>query len=152
MADIVHRVGIKAPIGKVYAALSTIEGLSGWWTKDTVGQSVVGKLVVFRFQNPKGETIGEMGMEVAALEPGKKVAWKCKSGPKEWIGTDLTFHLSEADGLTIVLFAHRHWPEAEEFMSHCSTKWAIFLMSLKELAETGKGKPSPVDVKIDNWN
>jgi hypothetical protein len=37
-------------------------------------------------------------------------------------------------------------------MHHCSTKWAIFLMSLKSLVEIGKGAPSPDDVKIDNWN
>ena len=37
-------------------------------------------------------------------------------------------------------------------MHHCSTKWAIFLMSLKALVETGKGQPNPADVKIDNWN
>jgi hypothetical protein len=37
-------------------------------------------------------------------------------------------------------------------MHHCSTKWAIFLMSLKAFVETGKGAPSPDDVKIDSWN
>ena len=37
-------------------------------------------------------------------------------------------------------------------MHHCNTKWAMFLMSLKSLVETGKGLPSPHDVKIDNWN
>jgi hypothetical protein len=31
-------------------------------------------------------------------------------------------------------------------------KWAVFLLSLREYVETGKGKPSPYDVKIDNWN
>jgi hypothetical protein len=37
-------------------------------------------------------------------------------------------------------------------MHHCSTKWAVFLMSLKALVETGNGTPAPGDVKIDNWN
>jgi hypothetical protein len=37
-------------------------------------------------------------------------------------------------------------------MHHCTTKWAIFMMSLKTLCESGKGSPSPNDVKIDNWN
>jgi len=32
MADITHRVGMKAPVSKVYAALSTVEGVAGWWT------------------------------------------------------------------------------------------------------------------------
>ena len=37
MADIIHRVGIKAPISKVYEAVSTVEGVAGWWTKQTTG-------------------------------------------------------------------------------------------------------------------
>jgi len=31
-------------------------------------------------------------------------------------------------------------------------KWATFLLSLREYVETGTGKPSPHDLKIDNWN
>jgi hypothetical protein len=31
-------------------------------------------------------------------------------------------------------------------------KWAVFLLSLRDYIETGKGKPSPHDLKIDNWN
>jgi hypothetical protein len=31
-------------------------------------------------------------------------------------------------------------------------KWAVFLLSLRALTETGKGSPSPQDTKIDNWN
>lgn len=37
-------------------------------------------------------------------------------------------------------------------MSHCSTKWATFLMSLKALDETGSGAPDPRDVKISDWH
>jgi hypothetical protein len=37
-------------------------------------------------------------------------------------------------------------------MVSCSTKWALFLMSLKSLVETGKGAPSPGDVPISNWH
>jgi hypothetical protein len=35
-------------------------------------------------------------------------------------------------------------------MHACSTKWAIFLMSLKALGETGKGTPWPLEPKIGN--
>lgn len=31
-------------------------------------------------------------------------------------------------------------------------KWAIFMLSLKQFIENGEGKPSPYDIKIDNWN
>jgi hypothetical protein len=52
----------------------------------------------------------------------------------------------------MLVFAHRGWREQVPFMHHCSTKWAIFLMSLKSLVETGTGAPDPVDVKISSWN
>lgn len=73
-------------------------------------------------------------------------------GPEERGGTDITFQLSEQDGQTIVLFGHINWREAVEATAHCSMKWATFLLSLREYVETGKGKPSPHDLKIDNWN
>jgi len=91
-------------------------------------------------------------MKVVALDSNKKVQWKCLEGPPDWIGTDFTFDLSEADGQTILLFGHCNWKEATESLAHCSMKWAIFLLSLKDLVLTGKGKPSPHDIKIDNWN
>ena len=37
-------------------------------------------------------------------------------------------------------------------MAHCSTKWATFLLSLRDLAETGQGRPAPHDLRIGNWH
>jgi hypothetical protein len=36
-------------------------------------------------------------------------------------------------------------------MHHCSTKWGVFLISLKLLLETGKGAAHPNDIKLDSW-
>lgn len=152
MVDIIHRVGIKAPASKVYEALSTVEGISGWWTQQTSGTSQIGKTIVVRFLSPEGKEIGSMNMEVKALEPGRKVHWTFTAGPDEWVGTNATFDLHQEGDYTIVIFGHRNWRQAVEFTAHCSMKWAIFMLSLKELVETGKGKPSPHDTKIDNWN
>ena len=93
-----------------------------------------------------------MDFEVVRLDADREVAWRCKAGPDEWIGTEVTFSLAQAGDYTIVLFGHRKWKEAVEFTAHCSMKWAIFMMSLKELVETGKGRPAPDDIKIDDWN
>lgn len=152
MAEIIHRVGIKAGPDKVFWALATIEGLARWWTENTKGVSEVGKTIEFQFHDPNGKIIGGFIMEVLKQEPFKKVQWKCVKGPEEWIGTEITFDLRQENDFTIMSFGHRKWKEAGEFTAHCSTKWAVFLMSLKELIETGKGKPAPGDVKIDNWN
>jgi uncharacterized protein YndB with AHSA1/START domain len=152
MIDIIHRVGIKAPLSKVYAALSTIEGIAGWWTTATTGISEPGETIGFEFLTPDGERIGAMAMQVTALDPAGLVHWRCTAGPEEWIGTDVIFKLEQQDDFTIVRFGHRNWREAVEFTEHCSMKWAVFLLSLKDLVETGKGRPSPNDLKIDNWN
>ena len=152
MADIIHRVGIKASPADVYAALATVEGVAGWWTKETTGVSKPGGTIDVRFLTPQGKEIGGMSMEVLALEPGRKVHWRFRKGPAEWIGTDATFDITRDGDYTIVLFGHRGWREPVEFMAHCSMKWATFMLSLRELVESGRGKPSPDDVKIDNWN
>ncbi|HET9141546.1 SRPBCC domain-containing protein [Actinophytocola sp.] len=147
MVDILHSVGIKSPAAPVYAALTSVEGLSGWWTTDTRGDGdALGGEIQFRF-GPGG-----FDMKVLDLDPGKHVRWEVIGGPDEWIGTHVDWNLNQDDGYTRVLFKHEGWKEPVEFMHHCSTKWAVYLMSLKSLIETGKGAPDPHDVKIDNWN
>jgi uncharacterized protein YndB with AHSA1/START domain len=147
MVDILHRIGVeKASPEKVYAALTTIDGLAGWWTEQTAGDPGVGGTLEFRFAP------GGFDMEVIGLEPAQRVHWQVTDGPPEWLGTQVTFDLSQVDGYTIVLFAHEGWAEPGEFMHHCSTKWASYLLSLKALMETGTGAPAPHDVLISDWH
>lgn len=152
MADIIHRIGIRKSRKEVFHALSTIQGLAGWWTEETEGEEEVGGKIEFTFRTDTGEVKGKMVMQVEKLDADVLVGWRCVDGPPEWIGTELTFDISEQDGQSIVLFGHRKWKEANDFMAHCSMKWAVFLLSLREYVETRKGRPSPKDVKIDNWN
>ncbi len=90
-------------------------------------------------------------MKVLELDPAKRVLWQVVDGPEEWIGTKISWELKQEDDYAIVLFKHQGWKEPVDFMHHCSTKWAVFLMSLKSLLETGKGAPWPNDIKIDKW-
>ena len=150
--DIVHRIGIKAPASKVYAALATLDGLAGWWTEGTSGASTVAGRIDFRFQDSAGADIGGFGLDVVELRPDQSVRWRVANGPDEWVGTDIEFELSREDEHTIVMFGHRQWREQAAFMAHCSTKWATFLLSLRDLVETGQGKPAPHDLKISNWH
>lgn len=151
MVDILHRIGIKAGIGQVFKAIGTKDGLAAWWTDSVSGDDSLGGSMEFKFLSPQGNLIGRMVMKVEKLEPAA-ILWRCLEGPPEWVGTSISFNLSEQDGQTIILFGHRGWREAVEGTYHCSTKWAIFLLSLRDLVETGVGKPSPRDIKIDNWN
>lgn len=152
MVDIIHRIGIQSPAPRVYEALTSLDGLAHWWTEEVTGNGEVGGRITFAFRADGGEVKGSMVMEVKELAAPRGVRWRCVEGPEEWLGTDISFELSPQDGQTILLFGHRNWREAVEFTSHCSMKWATFLLSLRDYVETGKGRPAPHDLKIDNWN
>jgi len=152
MVDILHRVGIKASSEDVYKALATRDGLAGWWTTNTGGDSKLGGVIKFRFSTADGREIGGFDTKVLELRPAERVLWEVIDGPAEWIGTKVSFELKQDGDYSIVLFKHVGWKEPVEFMHHCSTKWATFLISLKSLVETGKGAPSPDDLQISNWH
>ena len=147
MPDILHKVDIKTNPNDTYKALTTLEGLAGWWTRTTQGDPNAGGTIRFRF----GE-VGGFDMKVLELEPARRVLWQVVDGPEEWIGTKVSFELRPDGDFTVVLFKHLGWKEPVEFMHHCSTKWATFLVSLKAFVETGKGAPSPGDLQISNWH
>ncbi len=147
MVDILHQVGVKSSsVDDAFAALTTREGLSGWWAENTQGDTKVGGVLQFRFD------AGAIDMKVVELQPAKSVVWQVVDGPAEWMGTTVRWDLREEGEWTKILFRHQGWQEPVEFMHHCSTKWAVFMLSLKSLLETGNGAPEPRDVKIDNWN
>ncbi|WP_343652333.1 SRPBCC domain-containing protein [Stenotrophomonas sp.] len=151
MVEIAHRVGIKAPVAQVYQALATPQGVAAWWTEETAGDQHPGGTLHLRF-TAHGEERGVMQMKLRELQPDTLVLWEVLAGPPEWIGTHIRFALRQEGEYSIVLFTHEGWSERVEFTHHCSTKWAMFLMSLKSLLETGSGQPSPRDIKIDDWN
>ena len=68
MVDIIHRIGIKAPANEVYKALSTVEGVAGWWTSETTGESRVGGAMTVRFIDHGSDAEkGRMEFDVTAL-------------------------------------------------------------------------------------
>ncbi|MBL7497099.1 SRPBCC domain-containing protein [Frankia sp. CNm7] len=146
MADILHRVGITAPREEVFRALTTREGLADWWTRDTRGDGAPGGVLEFRF------VPGGFDMKVLEAQPAERVLWEVIDAPAEWVDTRISWDLRTEGDYTIIMFAHRGWREPVEFMHHCTTKWATYLMSLKSLLETGKGAPAPDDVMISDWH
>jgi uncharacterized protein YndB with AHSA1/START domain len=143
--DIIHRIGIEAPPDRVYRALATRSGLINWWTWHVTGEPAPGTIIQFRFADNGPR------MKVLELSPGSRVTWQCVDGPRDWIGTEISFELAHGDRETIVRFSHTGWRESGEFMAHCNCKWAYFLMSLKAWVEDGRGTPYPEDRKISSW-
>ncbi len=139
MPDILHRVGIAAPPERVLEALTTLDGLRAWWVAEAAGDPDAGGIVDFGFCK----------MRVIELDADQLVRWHCLEGPDDWVSTEVSFALEWKDGQTFVMFRHADWSEAGEHFAHCSTKWATFMLSLRDHAEDREGRPSPRDLKIE---
>ncbi|MDJ0345396.1 hypothetical protein QMK19_21400 [Streptomyces sp. H10-C2] len=78
MADIRHRVGISTPQARVHDALTTLDGLSGWWSRDVSGKPEPGGILEFRFGSP------DRGFDMEVVRTADhQVAWRCVKGPEE---------------------------------------------------------------------
>ncbi|MEH6472965.1 MAG: SRPBCC domain-containing protein [Halopseudomonas sp.] len=145
MPDINHRVGIKASPERIYDSLTTNDGLAKWWTNDISGAGEVGSIIEFRFNG------GGPDFAVIELVSNKTVRWKHSGNvPESWMGTEILFQLQAEGEQTFVRFTHSNWKEPTDFMAHCSTKWAVFLISLKDAVETNQGRAFPNDIQIDH--
>jgi len=145
--EIWHEILIHASAEKIYAALTQSDQLAHWWTTDVRGVSAVGQTLEFRFSG----YLASM-MKVTALHPHELVCWSTIDGlAQDWIGTDLEFKIFQDEGKMLLHFRHSQWSENAPSFAHCSMGWAIFLLSLKEFVETGKGRPHPYDMPINLW-
>ena len=141
--QILHKIGVNAAPEQVYNMLSTIDGLKQWWTQYTEGQSEVGGIVSFGFP----ELV--MDMKVISLQPNKQVSWECLAGPEDWVGTIISFELTEEQGQTTLNFSQTGFDENNcPCIAHCSTKWAVYLLGVKSFLEQQKQTAFPNDIQI----
>jgi uncharacterized protein YndB with AHSA1/START domain len=140
---------VPAPARTVFEALTTRVGLDAWWGTCLTAEPAVGHVI--EFDHHLGDPLR---MRVKALEPDRRVAWRCVSDftdpsnpASEWLGTSITFDLRSAaddpafewmtprlglppDGssaVTIVDFRHANWPEGARWYPFCAAGWASAL-------------------------
>ena len=134
MATVSQKITIEAPKDKVYAALTTAEGLQEWFAPKLEGEVDPGKEMTFHFND--GETFRWKTTEAS---PGSTVRWECLEGPGQAAGTKVIFRLSDkGEGQTTVECDHEGWPEDHEVIKTCNTLWGISMGHLKTYAEGGK--------------
>ncbi len=133
---ILHVLDINASIDKITNALTTIEGLQGWWTGDTSGSAIQGGTINFNFAS-----VFNPIMQVVPCEPNK-IQWECVGGEKDWKGDKFFFVIEPANGRTKLTFTQEYFNEiTDEQYGRFNFNWGYYLNSLKQLCETGKGMP-----------
>jgi uncharacterized protein YndB with AHSA1/START domain len=143
--EIWHEIHIDASPRKVYQAVTDVKKLANWWTTDTRGKSAVGKNLEFWFY---GNLSAEM--VVTALKIDALVRWHLtKRSIPDWVNTEIAFNIFRQGAQTFLHLRHSKWREDAKMFPECSMHWAIFLLSLKEFVETGKGRPHPYDMPVN---
>ncbi len=132
--SIKHLFHIDAPKEKVFEAISTIEGLSNWWTTQTKGGDGLNDTIQFNF----GSSIGPE-MKIVDLKPFEELIWECTASQHRWKRHTFIFSLDENEGKTQVRFSHNGWTEQDDFYAICSFAWGRYLESLRQYCQTGKG-------------
>jgi uncharacterized protein YndB with AHSA1/START domain len=137
---------LAAPPAVVYQALTTQQGLRGWWTQDCDAETGVGGSIRFGFGSNATKAV-----RIEQLVPGREVLWLCTmaqihvGGLKrkdEWVGTQIAFHLSEeGQGQTRLHFEHVGLVPEFECYDLCNQGWQFFMDSLQQYIATGRGTP-----------
>jgi uncharacterized protein YndB with AHSA1/START domain len=134
VADIRHLIRIQAPPERVYRALTTADGVRGWWTPDADLESRIGGTGQFRFYG--GASV--IAVMVDDLAPPVRVGWTTTASfHPEWMGTTLAFDLQAEGGDTLLSFAHRGFEQADDRYAMFDTGWGVYLERLKQAVETG---------------
>lgn len=144
MTDYQKTMRVKASLGALFDALTTLPGLAGWWTSVT-GSGETGGELRFFFGTPDPCVVRvDRAARQAAVRRPATVHWTvtdCAFLP-EWVGTRPTFTISPAGAGASELTFHHHGLTAElDCIEECTRGWDHFLESLRAYAEVGRGMP-----------
>jgi uncharacterized protein YndB with AHSA1/START domain len=142
MHDIMHLIKIHASSERVYQAITTAEGIRQWWTRDAAVEPKVGAAGEFGFSG--GRFVAKVTVE--ELNPATRMRWKVANAA--WPGNDIEFNLKADGNDATLVFAHRGFPRADDGYASATTRWGLYLFSLKRYLETGKGTPNPDDSEL----
>lgn len=142
MPDILHRLPVRSPIGRVFDMFATPAGLNEWWTLGAHGVAAHGETYVLDFGPGYRWTA-----LVVAIDAPRWIEWEIVEADEDWSGTRVGARLAEHDGRTVVDFYHAGWRHANEHHRTSSCCWAQYLRILRRFVE--HGERVPYDVRLD---
>jgi uncharacterized protein YndB with AHSA1/START domain len=136
--DYTGQVSFTRSPSAVFEALTTLEGLAGWWSAVTGSSHVDGELRFFFADDIP------VIFHVDEAIPAMRVQWTCLGYAylPEWASTVITFALAPRDnGGCELKFRHAGLTPKLECFDDCKAGWDHFLPSLQQFVDTGVGNP-----------
>ena len=140
--EIIHSTLIKAPIEKVYDALTTAEGLDSWFTKGSRVDRKPGGEIYFRWETERSNITGgivEDHGKVLEVSVPKHFGFNWHpAGPDYATTVHFTFEEEERGTIVIVQESGFHDdPKGRKAMMGCATGWGEALTMVKFYLEHG---------------
>lgn len=139
MKTIHHVLDIAAEQSSVFEAVSTRDGLAGWWSTAVELPAVeVGAVIDFTF-------VADFhpDMQITALDPPRSIEWRCIAGHDKWADNTFRFEVEAlGDGRSRLRFWQHYATElGDDDYGIYNFNWGYYLQSLLELVTTGAGRP-----------
>jgi len=143
LAKVRHQVGIVGDVNDIYLAIHEPRRLSRWWASKASGFPQQGQILNLEFAE-----LVTLSFKLENLKDNALVHLHCVTGPGAWNNSNLIFSLKPDDNQVWVKLEHENPDASEDDFLYFSTKWTCYLLSLRDLIETGQGRPYPNDIKI----
>lgn len=128
-------------------AFEAVTNVRGWWSKEIEGgTSRLNDEFTYHYKDVHSTT-----MKLIEVIPNQRVVWLCTfnhfsftKDKSEWIGTRVSFDISERGDQTEIRFTHSGLVPTYECFDVCQNAWTDYIHnSLRNLIVTGKGSPNP---------
>ncbi len=136
MADIFHDLPIKAPIDRVFDAISTPQGLDTWWSKRAAGTPREG--AEFKLSFGPGY---DWSAKVIRCAPPREFELQMVQADSDWAGSRVGFRLEPRGNVIWLRFSHSGWPSVNEHYRISCNCWAMYLRILRRSLEFGELVP-----------
>jgi hypothetical protein len=141
--DIVHELTIFAPADAVFDAITSRSRRVAWWPEGGDHELESGQIA------PVSVMGNDLVIRVEAADRPEVVIWECAEGPREWVGTSISFRIEARptdpsdpaaisdDGrpATVLRFWHGGWQYEDGLLPRASFDWAMFLDGLRRSLE-----------------
>jgi uncharacterized protein YndB with AHSA1/START domain len=142
-ANYTKTLRIDAAPHDLYQAVTTAQGVQGWWSATTSGE---GDEITVRFGGDNFQTL-----KLVDLIPDRHAEWEwiaqyfpIEETPQtdEWVGTRISFDIQpNPDGSSTLVFTHIDLTPQLACYDLCLPGWNFYLSSLTHYLEEGVGSP-----------
>jgi uncharacterized protein YndB with AHSA1/START domain len=139
MKTIIHVSELAATPAAVFQALTTLPGLSSWWTTKVEGDAGPAGQIAFTFDGDFNPT-----MLVTRFDAPSVLEWRCVAGVEQWRENTFRFSLEAQGTSTRLRFRQDYASElSDDDYGAYNYNWGYYLESLRQYVETGSGRPYP---------